>query len=441
MASVGILCAYEKEAMNKCFVYFLIFKHALGKKIVENTRMASNEIENEKISVVFITDSKYATNTAVAIASLKHNRNTDVQYEVFLISDNVSKDIQNKICSMKEQNFHIKIVEYMNDIKKSMPQGTYVSTTALAKFFLADILDGCDKVIYLDGDVIVQNDLMNLYNVDIEDYYAAVVRDILSEQMKPNIIKRLRSDLQHYFNSGVMLLNLRKMREENLSKALLEYKMNGINYFMDQDALNVIFKGNVRYLPCQYNYMIALDEKIRAEDIDSSYGFDVLKTEMERVLDAHVIHLAGLRKPWEVYIPYATDVFMKYYRMSPFSEEEMFCPAKDAAQCQQYLFPFELIRKGSKIAIWGAGKVGRAFYNQVKFTQYCEMVLWVDEGYKELAFDEKVVDSPEKVKSESLDYIVIAVRNEDVMEMIKKEIFKLRGNCKNVVWRYPVVSI
>lgn len=403
--------------------------------------MDYTKIESKKISVVFISDNNYAVNTAVAVTSLKCNRNINVKYEIFLISDGISKEIQNKIHSMEDVNFHINIIEYANSMKGTSPKGVYVSTTALAKFFLAEILYDCDKVIYLDGDVIVQNDLENLYNVDIENCYAAVVRDVLSEQMEPSIMKRLHSNLQYYFNSGVMLLNLKKMRDENLSKVLLEYKKNGINYFMDQDALNVVFDGNVYYLPCKYNYIITLNDKMKKNDISIDFGFDFTKTEMERIIDAYVIHLAGPKKPWEVYLPYATDIFMKYYRMCPFSEKEMICPPKDTIQCQQYLFPFELINKGSKIAIWGAGKVGKAFYNQVKYSRYCDVVLWVDEGYQELVSDEGKIVSPEEIKSVTLDYIVIAVKNEDIMKKIKTEIFNLQGNCDNVVWRYPDIPV
>ena len=52
---------------------------------------------------------------------------------------------------------------------------------------------------------------------------------------------------------------------------------------------------------------------------------------------------------------------------------------------------------------------------------------------------EKIV-SPEEIKSVTLNYIVIAVKNEDVMKKIRTEIFNLQGNCDNVVWRYPDIN-
>lgn len=402
--------------------------------------MNFDKIKNEVVSIVFISDNNYAVNTGVAIASLKHNRNEETPYRIYLISDGISKEVQKEIHSMEDTNFCIDIIDYTNNIQGISKKGSHVSTTSLAKFFLADILCDCDKVIYLDGDVIIQEDLKELYDIDIENYYAAVVRDIIAEQMVPSIMKRLHSNLQYYFNSGMMLLNLKKIRKDNLGEVFLEYKRSGINYFMDQDALNVVFDGNIYYLPCKYNYMITLIDQMKKNDIPLSIGLDLSKTEMERIIDVCIIHLAGEKKPWKVDLPYATDIFMKYYKMSPFSKKEIFHLQKDTGQYQQYLFPFELIEKGSKIAIWGAGKVGTAFYNQVKFCRYCDIIFWVDEGYREPYLNKKGVVSPENIKTVMLDYIVIAVKKESVMEVIKKQIFNLQDNCENVIWRYPVIS-
>lgn len=392
------------------------------------------------ISIVFISDDKYVMNTAVAIASLKYNRNLNVEYFVYLIFNGISEETIKEIQLLEDEKFTIICMKYGQNTDEFARKDMYVSSIALAKFFLADILKHLDKVLYIDGDAIIQKDLVDLYNIDLEDNYAAVVRDILAEQTHPSILTKLHSDLEAYFNSGVMLLNLKKIREDDLSKKLYDYKKYGINYFMDQDALNVVFGRKVRYLPCKYNYMTTLSGAIEEKNIPVDFDFDENKTEIERLKEAHIVHFTGKEKPWNIYVPYATDVFMKYYRMCGAVKYKKLNIQKKAVEYEHYLFPFELVEKGSRIAIWGAGKVGRKYYEQVKYSNYCDVVLWVDEGFGELNSHLKEVVSPKKIEKVKLDYIVIAIKSEIMMKEIKKEIRQLQGNCDNVVWRHPVIK-
>ncbi|MCK7489743.1 MAG: hypothetical protein MZU79_05535 [Anaerotruncus sp.] len=89
----------------------------------------------------------------------------------------------------------------------------YVTSAAYLKFDLPDLIPNQDKVLYLDGDIIIQKDLSDLFEINIKDYYAGAVKDIGLIDNDLNI--------KNYFNSGVMLLNLKLMRENNASTALL----------------------------------------------------------------------------------------------------------------------------------------------------------------------------------------------------------------------------
>ena len=79
-----------------------------------------------------------------------------------------------------------------------------------------------------------------------------------------------------------------------------------------------------------------------------------------------------------------------------------------------WIFPYEDITRGSRIIIYGAGNVGNCFYNQVKSTQYCDIVLWVDaqhEFYRSKGFD---VCDPLSINSQTYDWILIAVDSPSV---------------------------
>lgn len=100
---------------------------------------------------------------------------------------------------------------------------------ALLRIF-ADYYDFPDKIIYLDVDTVINNDIAELYNQDIEDYEIGCVRDVFIFGQKLN---------KTYFNSGMLLMNMKKIKEtgylEKTRKLCQDKKM----LFLDQTALNL----------------------------------------------------------------------------------------------------------------------------------------------------------------------------------------------------------
>ena len=99
---------------------------------------------------------------------------------------------------------------------------------ALLRVF-ADYFDLPDKVIYLDVDTVINNDLAELYNQDIEDYEVGVVRDVFI------FGQRLHKT---YFNSGVLLMNMKKIKQTGYLEKTRELCRTKKMLFLDQDALN-----------------------------------------------------------------------------------------------------------------------------------------------------------------------------------------------------------
>lgn len=255
----------------------------------------------QEIAVAFITDDHYAVPTAVAITSLRYNRQRERNYQVYLISNRVREENIERIREMNEDGFRITVIPYFFEETEFFIKDHYVSQTAIIRFLFADILKNLDKVIYLDGDILIQQDLWELFQIPLDDYFAAVVRDAVAESQTPGILVRLKSNLKYYFNSGMMVLNLKKMREEDIRKKLFTYRREGINFFMDQDALNMVFHGNVKYIACEYNYLTTMDAYVSSSRLESEYHLDMSKSEVERLLDAKIVHMAGVEKPWNIY--------------------------------------------------------------------------------------------------------------------------------------------
>ena len=186
----------------------------------------------------------------------------------------------------------------------------YVSAAALLKFDLADILTGLDRVLYLDSDILILEDLRELFWTDLTDVYAAVVRDMAGTLGESHHKKMGHDD---YFNSGVMLLNLKRMREHKIPQALLENKIHEKwHSFMDQDVFNDTFAQEVRFLPPKYNLM-ASNLKIGGFTADQFAGFYRLPVdEAEEIIEhPHILHMTNYIKPWK---SYAADHFELYHK-------------------------------------------------------------------------------------------------------------------------------
>ena len=139
-----------------------------------------------------------------------------------------------------------------------------------------------DKLLYLDSDTLLWRDISELFNTDINDYVLGAVRDMapITDKYNPHGI-RVKNFAEKYlngapyFNSGVLLMNLRKMAE--YEKLLFETKVP--LFYPDQDLLNAAFVGKVKILPLKYNLApgIPVPKVFTPEEVrEAMYGGHVI---------------------------------------------------------------------------------------------------------------------------------------------------------------------
>ena len=276
---------------------------------------------NEAINIAFITDNNFALPTGVAIQSLYSNRNLNQQYNIYVICNQVAEENQQKLLQLSSEKFKIDLVYAQEtDLHRQFLKADFpVSISATFKFTLPEFFPDLDKVLYIDCDVIIQSDLCDLYFEDIADKYAGVIKDYHALTFKGDVWKRLGVQYDAYFNSGVLLLNLNKMRQDNISQKLIDYRLNGINYYMDQDALNVIFGGVVKYLSFNYNMTLTNWRNKSSEDLANYYELQYREDKYDYLRNADIVHFASSDKPWRYYDTHYADVWFNYFVLSSFS--------------------------------------------------------------------------------------------------------------------------
>lgn len=274
--------------------------------------------------ICLITDEKYTVPTAVTVSSLICNMDNDSFYDIYIITYNVSDF--SKEMFMKFENKHVSINFFeINENKfKNLKVYSHVPTTALLKFQIPDIFKEFEKILYIDGDIIVQKDLSELYNTALDNNYTAAVIDMVGEYSK-NLQDIVGVD--NYFNSGVMLLNLKQLRMDNIFEKLIDAKINHPYWTsMDQDPLNFVFNKKVLLLEPKYNATIAAFDEFKYDIATVNKFYNTNYKCMEELqADTVINHLAGCSRtrPWEYIDGTFSEQWTYYYLQSPFKHIEL----------------------------------------------------------------------------------------------------------------------
>lgn len=254
-----------------------------------------------EMNIVFSIDDNYAPHTAASILSILDHANKSDNIHFYIILSNASNETKQKLSQIKsKKNFSMSFIDLQRTDFPNIP--SYMFNPVNARLILPDIFPTVDKVLYLDGDTIVLNSLAELYHQSLPNIYAAVVSD--TTWSVDYRVKEL--GLSKYFNSGVILLNLKKMRKDKLIEKFIEahhklYMENKI-IWEDQDILNFVFDENVLFMPQRFNLL--------AHDIEN-----FPKNEVQNPI---IIHYTSC-KPWKTNECNYNAYYEKYVRQSPFS--------------------------------------------------------------------------------------------------------------------------
>ena len=230
---------------------------------------------NKKIIPIFYaSDVNYLPFLSVSLQSLKENRCKKYLYKIHILHDGININDQLSILEYNESNFNVEFIDVnkkLNEIKNGLQLRDYYSGATYYRIFIANMFAEYDKAIYLDSDTIILGDISELYKYNLKNKYVGAITDAVvngNDIFKKYSREVLGISPNKYFNAGILLMNLRKFREENFyekfKNLLLEYKFR---VAQDQDYLNVICKNQVVYLPYSWNTMPVSGEKEKLPNI------------------------------------------------------------------------------------------------------------------------------------------------------------------------------
>ena len=248
-----------------------------------------------RVPIVFCFDNNFARYAYVTIRSLSYFAKSETRYSVYCI---INKDLDESniklIKSLVNKNLKIKLINALNTFE-SAHQHRGITESSYYRLMLHDLLPNEDKVIYLDVDVLINNDLSELYNNNLDGFIIGAVKNLFIYQVFEKHLKEIaywkekyENFKSYYINAGVLLLNLKEIRATKIFKEWITLSNENWEYH-DQDILNMSCFGRIYYLPPKYNATYA----IRAKG-SSNWGL----FSNEELSEEPVIYHFTASKPW-----------------------------------------------------------------------------------------------------------------------------------------------
>lgn len=285
--------------------------------------------EGNSVNVVFTTNNKYAKYMTVAIRSLIEQCSDNRNYDIIIFETDVEKELQNIIESMADDynNISIRFLNVNSIFEEHKNENffchIYLSKEMYLRLFIPEILQNYEKAIYIDCDTIVQKDVAELFDIDISQHYIGAARDFNSivnalvgyEKVKYYFKSILKiENMNNYINSGVLLMNLVKLREIDITqkafKILQTYKEL---LYPDQDLLNLICIDNIKYLHPGWNFVFAINPMLVSNNRVLESGIEWTKG----LSDQRIIHYISEIKPWTHPNMSYGDIWWAYAKKTP----------------------------------------------------------------------------------------------------------------------------
>lgn len=265
-------------------------------------------MENKNvIPIFFAIDDGYIPFLAVSLQSLIENSKKENFYLIKILYTNISEENQRKIQKFEQENVSIEFVDlnyYIEKIKDKLYTRDYYSKTTYFRLFIPNLYPQYTKALYLDSDIVVLEDVADLYNTNMENYLVAAAPDDVIQTIKvfQEYAEKVVgvANYRNYFNAGVLLMNLDELRKFNFQEKFI-YSLDKIKFSVaqDQDYLNRLCKGRVKIVDPNWNRMPIAREKENQGDIK-------------------LIHYNLAYKPWHFEDILYKDYFWNYAKKTEF---------------------------------------------------------------------------------------------------------------------------
>ncbi len=262
------------------------------------------------IPIIFAVDNNYAPCLSVTLESLLDNASKEFFYKFYVLNTGLDKKTTLKLKKyVNGKNFsleYVDVVENLSKVKEKLYLRDYFTNTTYYRFFIPSLFPQYDKVLYLDADVVLLEDVSIMFNTNLGNNFIGAVQEEVMSTVKVfgnYVEKGLGIPCKRYFNAGVVLMNLKELRAIDLDARFFELlKDFTFEVTQDQDYLNVICEGRVYFFDLGWNKAPLKNPDFNDEDLK-------------------LIHYKLYYKPWLYKDVAYSEHFWKYAEKSPFYQD------------------------------------------------------------------------------------------------------------------------
>lgn len=298
---------------------------------------------DSSIVLVCAADDNYSMPLAATTRSVVAHMKNPQKLSLYIIDGGISRVNKERIIqNFKSEQINITWVKGKRSQFKNMHTSSTITIAAYYRLLIPAFLpSGIEKAIYIDSDVIVRSDVETLWNQEIGDNYLLAVQDmgaplVSSPRGLMNYQELGISADCKYMNSGVLVFNLKKWRQDNTSLAVINYLNDYKQYvrWSDQDGLNAVLAGKWGELDPRWNQMPYLFRFGSWQESPFS------EEEYNNLLNnPYIIHYSIREKPWkDNCIHPQKELFYEYLESSIWSKWKEEQAAKKQKQQQMAVF-------------------------------------------------------------------------------------------------------
>ena len=216
-----------------------------------------------EIPIFFSVDDRYLPFLAVSMRSMIDNASPDYFYRIHILNMGLDPARLAKVTEMERENVKIVPIDVSRQIEPLMKRlnlRDYYTVSIYYRLFISSMFPQYDKAIYLDADITVNGDISELYRTPLGDNLLGVIRDAVAASdptFRDYTQRTLGIPYREYFNSGVLLMNLKEFRKQEIERRFVSLlqTFHFETIAPDQDYLNFLCHGKVLYLDPTWNRM------------------------------------------------------------------------------------------------------------------------------------------------------------------------------------------
>jgi lipopolysaccharide biosynthesis glycosyltransferase len=270
----------------------------------------TTELNHSPLIVVCGADDNYAMPLAVTLYSALVNLEKGCTLYLYIIDGGItekSKKRLQRVLDVEHVDLHLKWV-----LPQDLPSLSHIKTlgwvteAAYLRLLVPDVVpEQFNKAIYLDSDLLIKANLRYLWNQEMGGYALLASTDfgIPTVSSCLGIIKYKEMGFapeMPYFNSGVLVMNLQRWREEKISEKVMQYFVEYEEYIQmgDQEGLNAILANDWGKLNPKWNVISNILSYEQWEN--SAFKEDIRPVKEELIHKPYIFHFAGIAKPWKI---------------------------------------------------------------------------------------------------------------------------------------------